>query len=344
MREFSDTNDLAWLLERLPPIEPFQTKAEADFYGASWEIAKQISANPTPIETRASWVHAWKIEPNFYPGQISTIPARKQRHLVGSQAQADLLEKAGYSDVHAVGTPYIYAKPLPADRVPRSLLVMPTHALPHTIHDFNEDLYASEIANLKDQFDVIVACISGNCLDRGMWYSAFERQGIPWIRGAKLNDRNALSRMATLFSTFDCVTTHVLGSHVAYAGYSGCRVSIYGTYNHLPHEAFIYDANLNTDSRMLDEHIRKLSLAFVKENFAHLLCHPSDGYDQQSWFAQLLGEQCRQSPEHLAKLLNWQPSWGTYLRTWMEWTKNDLLISSKRLKHRMFPPTQSATA
>ncbi|QDU73645.1 hypothetical protein Pan97_06430 [Bremerella volcania] len=333
--EFSDEKELAWLIERLPPIVTVHPRSEAQYYGAAWEIARALHDPPKPIHSGASWVHGWRIEPNTFWQQVTSIEIRSFRHLVATQKQADLLTSFGFKDVHAVGSPYIYATPLPTTRVPNSLLVMPTHALAHTIHNFDEDIYAQEIAALKSQFDVIVVCISGNCLKRGMWHKAFEKHGIPWIRGAKVDDQNALCRMATLFQSFEAMTTHVLGSHVPYAGYSGCRVSIFGTYNHLDSSALRYDPNYNKNPQLLHANVQKHELEWVQSQFPQLFTDPKQGYWNPEWYGDLLGEPFRRPPEEVAQLLQWQPSLATYLRSRAEWVSNDLRASTKRMWHRI---------
>lgn len=339
--EHSNSRELAWLLERLPEVKTRHPRAEANYYGAASEIAKHLGKPADSIHTGASWLHGWVSDPIQFSEQLTPIKLRWFRHLLARQDQVQVLQTNGYTDVHAVGSPYIYASSEETQRRPHSLLVMPYHSLPHTVHDFNEESYVDEIAALKSEFDVIVACISGTCLKRGMWKDAFERRGIPWIRGAKQDDQNALCRMATLFESFECMTTHTIGSHVVYAGYSGCRVSFHGTYYQLNEQVFRYAPDYHGNPQLLAANLRKSSLSFLREKFPQFWAHPREGFADYQWYADQLGEPHRRSPEELAELLDWSPSLLGFAQIRADWAAKDLKVLMKKIRSRFVGPAIS---
>ncbi|PQO38792.1 hypothetical protein C5Y96_02680 [Blastopirellula marina] len=339
--EYSNAGELAWLIERLPEVKTRHPRAEANYYGAASEVAKQLGKPADSIQTGASWLHGWIWDPIQFPEQVTDVKLRWFRHLLARQDQVELLKRSGYTDVHAVGSPYIYASSEETQRRPNSLLVMPYHSLPHTVHDLNEETYADEIAALKSEFDVIVACISGTCLKRGMWKDAFEKQGIPWIRGAKQDDQNALCRMATLFRSFECMTTHTIGSHVAYAGYSGCRVSFHGTYFEPNENVYRYAPDYHGKPQLLAANLHKCSQNFLREQFPQFWAHPREGFSDYHWYANQLGEPNRCSPEELAELLNWSPSLLGFAQIRADWAAKDLKVWMKKIRSRLIGPAAS---
>jgi len=84
-------------------------------------------------------------------------------------------------------------------------------------------------------------CIHPECYKKGYWIGACEKFKLPYIKGASLNDKNSLMRMYRLFSSFEYMTTCYIGSHVLYAAYCNCKVSIFGKYFEYKKEFFTND-------------------------------------------------------------------------------------------------------
>jgi hypothetical protein len=207
--------EIDWVLNNLPPFHEIRLKGEADFYGISHLIASKINKK-LPSRSFSTWTHGWLFPEKiirleqllFYEGTFKT-------HLVANQSQVESLKKFGVNNSKAVGLPFIYLDKLQISRKENSLLVMPPHSLPYTEHNWNQKKYVEEICTLKPNFSTIVACLHSSCIDKGYWTKEFTDAGIPYIIGASINDKNALLRMKTIFSSFDYMTTNTLGSHIA---------------------------------------------------------------------------------------------------------------------------------
>lgn len=149
---------------------------------------------------------------------------------VARQDQAEFMQAHGYGSVQAIGMPILYVPEPPVSRIPRSLLVVPTHTLTGDSYVDRtpfED-YARSVKALANHFDRITVCIHPNCRRNGLWVREFTAPGIEIVYGAETSDAHALLRMRMLFAQFESVTTNDWGSHVAYALAFGCRVSIAG--------------------------------------------------------------------------------------------------------------------
>ena len=107
---------------------------------------------------------------------------------------------------------------------------MPAHSSEDTTSEWKFEEYAEEMARIRASFSEVWVCIHPSCWEHGYWVDAFKKRGFPLVQGALYTDRNALERLARLFSSFEYVTTNTMGSHIAYAAYWGAKVSLYGSY------------------------------------------------------------------------------------------------------------------
>lgn len=294
-----------WLTARLPPVQPIQRRSEADYYGASDLIGTALGL-AAPPRSVASWKHGVSYERSMNaPELLLTEGNRATRHLVANEWQAARLRKAGYLRVHAVGAPFLYVDPGAPARLPRSLLVMPAHHVLNATHAFDEQGYMDGLRAIRGRFDLVVACVSAACLRSGSWTRALDRAGIPWIVGADSSDRNALRRMKQMFSAFEFVTTNALGSHVAYAAYSGCRVSIWGPYAQVRLEDYRdvpwYQKHWGRASELVDCY----SESHVRRSHPGLFRDPWEAEGLGAWAEAFLGHEHKQEPAELARLLGW---------------------------------------
>ncbi len=295
--------DTKWLEDRLPPIEKIELKGEANFYGASYLIASKLGMKHPP-RSYAHWRHGWAVPPVTHPRQLARGKPQDM-HLVATEEHVQILKKFGFKKTEAVGLPFIYADDVQVERMPGSLLVMPAHSLPYTNHDWDQATYAKEIAALKPYFSTVVACISNACVAKGYWTSEFDKQGIPWVVGAEVKDKNALIRMNCLFKSFDFMTTNVIGSHVAYAAYSGCKVSIYGKYASREKEDYTNDPWYKKHPDLLEVELKKNREKSVREKYPELFIFPADAVERKLWGKEMVGADFKKSPKQVARLLGW---------------------------------------
>lgn len=300
---------------------------EADYYGVSSLIAAAIGRSRSPLST-ATWVHGWIFRPLRHPEELLGEHFKSWYHLVATDAQKAFLADRGYSHVHAVGSPFVYADQAAGEVQRRSgtLLVLPPHSLPEVLIHTDQSEYVDAIVSIRDRFDQVVACVSQSCVDHGFWKPAFEAAGIACITGASLNDANALVRMQRLFRSFEFVSTNTIGSHVAYAAYCGSRVSIFGPFYGLKAD-YLREAPLyRRFPQLLDHMDTDASEAVARERFPFLFVDPDSAERHEPWAAETLGASHRRTHNEIARMLGW--TWTQRLRGLAPWFVN-------AVRHRM---------
>lgn len=292
-------------LQDLPGIEKIKVRSEVDYYGVSYWIAEKLKLFYVPKST-AGWKHGWVFADIKYTEQL-TNGQEDGVFLVAQEAHADFLRQRGMAS-RAVGMPFVYINEIDTRKItrqPNSLLVMPPHSLPYTTHDWNEFDYVKSISILKDTFDLVVACIHQSCVAQGLWIEAFEHYEIPWVTGADAQDKNALVRMNRLFKSFEYMTTNVVGSHIVYAAYCGCKVSIYGEYAEYSTEDYKNDSFYIQFPFLLKHNLQYASKQSVENTFPFLFVHPKSAKGQIAWAEEELGKANAVQLEELRNLLGW---------------------------------------
>jgi hypothetical protein len=228
-----------------------------DHYGALRVAAGYAGlALPARYVVQGLWQHGcvapWEA---VTPGAVvfNAPGAHTRPALVGREDEADFLRSNGYAHARAVGLPILYTPPSGLERVPRSLLVMPTHTL---IGDRFPDRsafsrYADEVREFAADFDHVTICIHPSCKRNGLWVTEFAERGFAIVLGAQTNDANALLRIRALCEQFETVTTNGWGSHVAYALAFGAKVAVHGTKPALEEANLLRDLAWSADAGAL---------------------------------------------------------------------------------------------
>jgi hypothetical protein len=259
-----------------------------------------------------NWLHGWCFSNLEYIEQFGFT--NDFLYLVATKEE-ELFFKRNYKSALAVGAPYTYAEKFDSCKIrrePNSLLVMPPHGLPFSHENWSEESYVEKISNLKSDFDHIVACIHSSCIDKNKWVEQLDNYGIPWIVGADMHDRNALVRMHRLFSSFEYMTTNSIGSHIAYAAYSGCKVSIYGDFLEWGEEDVKDDDLYVKYPHVMHHNLCQSSRDSIFDKFPFLFIPPKEASEKREWANDQLGRANHKSYVRLAVLLAWLPSQQLY--------------------------------
>jgi len=297
-------DNLSWLTERLPSVETIKLRCEPDFYGVSHIIAAQIEKKTTP-RSFAGWLHGWLFTPVFHARELAHWGKAEDMHLVATAQQVESLKGFGFNKAEAVGLPFIYSDNVEVKRKPNSLLVMPSHSLPYTEHEWDQESYVKQIVHLKPYFSSIVACVHSACVQKGYWISEFEKNDIPWITGAHVDDKNALQRMRIIFNSFEYMTTNSLGSHIAYASYCGCKVSLYGSYSSCSENDCINDPFYKDNPDLLKKSVVFWGEEWARQNFQEFFVVPMEAMERQQWGESALGVKYKKPAKEIADLLGW---------------------------------------
>src|SRR5690606_17960431 len=104
---------------------------------------------------------------------------------------------------------------------------------------------------------------------------------------------------------FEYMTTNALGSHVAYAAFSGCKVSIWGPYANYRLEDFKELTWYKKNWRKAPQVIESMSEQHVRNRHPVLFRDPWGAESRVDWASELLGLQHKRSLVDLAQLLGW---------------------------------------
>ena len=296
----------------LPPIRFTPREGgEVDFYGASDRIAAQLQMDrPLFTGPKASWTHGWsgQLGPLTLPRLLVEDCYRHGVNLVDMETTAEFLRGNGYNSL-AVGAPLIYADEAASPpRLPSSVLVFPPHSTTYSGMNATAAVlpYVEQVVELKSRFNTVVASIGGSDVLKGNWIRAFEAAGVPWVCGAWMFDRNGLVRMQRLMRSFEFVTTNIMGSHVAYAAYCGCRVVFHGENKELTYEDVLahpfYRANPELTVNM---HDLMFNLAKRRERYPFLFMGFDAAPDLTAWGREQLGAANRKPAREIAAHLGW---------------------------------------
>jgi hypothetical protein len=298
---------------RLPTVKefvlrPWHQSFGGDYYGAIQLAAEYCGLGNIPPCFPGSWQHGvmppwWQI-----PAEVVVYDApTSARCFVARQDEATSLKAAGYRTAQAIGLPIIYTQSSGSQRMPNSLLVMPTHSLPSDVLAAANEQYVREIASIKNKFDLVVACVSPYCIDKGLWISHFKEKGIPVIRGAGIADANALKRMRALFESFEYVTTDSYGSHVFYALYFGAKVSIWGEATPVLRENVLSDGGWTRYPEAVDKLLSEETRRMGEVYLAPLRVDPWIGAHGVDLSKTILGHDNKLSPAEMRAAFGWTP-------------------------------------
>lgn len=312
----------------LPEKIHIPLRNEADCYGMSRIISKSLHLPFTP-RSFGNWLHGWCHNELKYIEQFGIED--NEIYLVHNLSQEKFF-KARHKNAIAVGAPFIYAHlsdSLAVERRKGSLLVMPPHGLDFSKETLKTKDYVASIVKLKEQFSDILVCLHPATVAKGHWYNEFETAHIPCISGAEMSDMNGLVRMVRLFRFFEYMTTNVIGSHVAYASYCGCKVSIFGEYFNWQKE-FLEDDPLFIEYPHLLQHtVEELSEKNVRAKYNFLFTHPLKAQINTEWAQEELGLSHKKAPLLLAFYLSWFPHSQSF--QWIKKLRNRLILICREL-------------
>jgi hypothetical protein len=302
-----------WETETVGAPLPERRICEGNHYGNLDIAARHCGLAAAPYSIPGEWQHGWhppehNIHPELVVGSDGLSRFRKRRPIwVAREDQEIFLRNAGYSRVKAIGLPIVYLAKPPVQRLTGSLLVMPLHSLPSTMHDWDADGYVAQIRAVASRFSAVIACVHPSCFEKGYWVGAFRNAGISVVSGATLGDRNGLARMAALFSRFEYVTSNGVGSHLPYAALFGAKPSIYGSIAIYKPEDLAKDSFYRNCPEVLGALAKITGEEYLRATYPRLLRNPWEGEECVKWAAWQLGVQFRQTPSELQRLFRWRP-------------------------------------
>jgi FkbM family methyltransferase len=296
---------------KLAPISLGDDRAVSTAYGAESITARYCGIGRVRPPISGVWAHGWiprylMLDPAIVINQYNA-PKAEERYFVTTEIQRDFLLQHGFRDVHAIGLPVVYVSRAAVLREPGSLLVMPPHSLSYTNHDWDEEGYASAIDSVRKDFRQVVVCIHPTCWSRGYWVGAFRRRGYAVITSGiwGQTENTGLEWLADLLRSFEFVTTNGFGSHIPYAAYFGCKVSVFGPWAGYRPEDF-RDAPAFAVKRLVyEEMLQRMTLQEIARQHPFLVCEPVKAIQAKEWSNEEVGESNKRLPAELRGLFGW---------------------------------------
>jgi hypothetical protein len=293
------------IIKNLPEIEiAEELPAEAYYHGFAHYLSKKINllnVNFTNIGYRHGWIHG-KCK---YIEEL-TNNEKKDHYFVETKYHEDFLKENGIKNVTAIGSTYLYIDKNDLQNITRyknSLLVMPAHSTSDVITTTNEVAYIKEILDLKNEFDLIVFCIHQDCIKNNLWIKNLKKYNLPYILGGNVYDKNSLLRMSIIFNTFEYMTTNAMGSHIAYAAYSGCKTSVFGTFFEYTKNILQKNTFLQRNPLLMERTIKKFSETYSRKHYSFLFRNPKTASIKINWGKKVLGYENKLSYNNLLKTL-----------------------------------------
>jgi hypothetical protein len=292
--------------EGLPERRIFNPSWEPTYYGAARNIADQMGRKEIVPYAPRTWKHGWDFSDTIlHIRQVVGWGDENDVHLVQNRTQLAYARTNGYRHAHAVGAPFLYVSESRRPKSTGSLLVMPPHGLRDAVVESNEKQYVGEIKDIAGDFSSVTFCLHPHDVEQRKWTSIVEKNGFKWVLGATAEDENALKRMRAIFDTVEFMTTNSLGSHLPYAAFCGCKVSIYGSYHERKREDYKNSPFYLDNPDLLERAIDITTEQFARERFPELFRNPAKSVEMKKWAGIQLGLENKRSMSTMSRLMGW---------------------------------------
>jgi hypothetical protein len=308
---------MEWLIDgniiKLPEYRQINLVSGVDRYGFSSLLAERLGLL-RPRRSFANWQHGWVWwgATSYEELMMDNGLKDQSQFIVSKSAELDVLNSAGFKNVWVGGLPFAYTEPSKSRKVPGSLLAMPMHSAEQTNKTTTNKLaksltdYLDFLESLKSQFSSVWLSIyyldfSTPLLDE------ISRRGLFAIEGARPNDANSLKRVRTIMDTFEFVTTNSIGSHVIYAMFSGCKVSVSGPEFLVEESDFLFDNCFKSFSKKyIEDSVYYLSRKYLEIKFPFILVdNPMNGFQSEEFASEEIGFYNRLTNEDILDALQW---------------------------------------
>lgn len=280
-----NTDNISQHIDALYPCKPFRLISSTDRYGFTDILREQFGLSWRP-RSFATWIHGWAWWKATRPEELTFKNTDKEwmRCVVANANEKKLLESEGFKHIWIGGLPFAYTLPSNLTRCNGSLLAM----LPHSAESARLNKHCFEyldyIESIKNNYSSVY--VSVYYLDKSdELISEISKRGLSFIDGARPDDANSLRRMRAIFDSFEFVTSNVMGSHIIYALYSGCKTSLCGTLYSYDESIFFANGNPHKFSKdFIQNSLYNSSKKYLKSNFPFLFTGtPLNGFFSEEY-------------------------------------------------------------
>lgn len=292
---------------QLPEYKKIKLRNSCDRYGFSCLLSDQLNQKIVPFSF-ADWIHGWLWDDDPIVEYIvgSSGYHKTMSIIVANQIQRKVLESSGYKNVIEGGLPFAYVPVQGVKPKDGALLAFLPHSSEGEVINAMQLEYLDYLESCVSDFSEIFVSIYwlDNC--ENLQYQLKKRKLSPVI-GARPDDKNSLIRMRRMLEYCPYVTSNTMGSHIAYAFYVGCNVSLTEPYFEYPLETFYDSKNLRLSEKKLHENIAKIqNKNYIKSRFQWFYVdHPMNGLKNIQFGENELGVKWRLTPLQIKKALGW---------------------------------------
>jgi|TARA_B100000315_G_C14584915_1_gene592483 hypothetical protein len=270
----------------LPNYKKIKIRNGCDRFGFSYLIAKELGYFYAP-RSFCIWDHGWQ----FYPNSLRNNYVQYDRNIkvvVANREDKLQLRELGYKNIVVGGLPFSYVPRQNVKCIKDSLLVFIKHSTKTHYYDDKTLIdYLAYLSTLRDDYSYIYVSLFYDDYNSAKKELVKQNNLIP-ISGARSDDKYSLIRVRQMLEYCPMVTSNSLGSHIAYALYVGCRVSLTGN--------IIY-------RRLFKE------WAIFEKQYGWLICdHPKKGIVNKSIGSEFIGSKNKLGEIQLKETLGWSKS------------------------------------
>jgi hypothetical protein len=299
------------LVSSLDELHLFQSqkihlKNSMDRYGFSYLLADSIGISK-PKRSFCDWVHGWVwwedlMEPQDILGAYS-LPTDVSI-VVGTNNQKKLfLDYEFKNDIYLGGLPYAYCPELNIPKCKNVLLSFLPHSADGQQYEVIDLHYLDYLHSIKDNWESIFVSIF--YLDESeKLISEIERRGLKVIIGANPSDKYSMLRTKLMFTLADAVNSNVMGSHIAYALASNCKVSLVDDL-HIFDSSVTSKGNPHLSKKDIDRSLFVTSFEYLQEKFKYLFVDPSQGVRNEELGKEYIGFENLLESKELKKAIGW---------------------------------------
>ncbi|EAT59815.1 hypothetical protein CferDRAFT_1822 [Chlorobium ferrooxidans DSM 13031] len=290
----------------LPEIRIQKLRNACDRYGFSGVIAKKTGITFAPLSF-ANWLHGWIWNDPYIEIFVGGRGQRKSLSIVvASEHEKQVVDSKGYTNCVLGGLPLIYVPEQGIARRDKTLLAFLPHSTESAKLKKSHLDYLDYLHSVRRDFSDVYVSIYWYDNSPDLQDDIKKRDLIPVI-GARPDDMNALARMRRMLEFADYVTSNCIGSHIAYALYCGCTVSICGPYHMYDNNMITAAGNVHEYSESYYNHlIESQKESYVKGRYPWLFPgHPAKGRKDVSYGEQILGKKWMLGDKDLKKVLGW---------------------------------------
>lgn len=298
-------------MRKLHTVKKIAIRNEVDRFGFSHLLARKFGLNTVP-RSFACFAHGWtwntnlKIEDFGYFFTPRMVPI-----VVATKYQQEFLINSGFSNVHAGGLPFAYVEKSNFERKPGSLLIMPPHSMKFDGISGIDSKLLNYIEKIKYKFSDICFCLHMEDYDDLEITTALRQRNINFVPGADPSDANSLLRTREIFDSYEYVTSTIMGSHILYAAFCGCKVSILKNYFHsYSRNTFLNYSMIQSIPGLEQRYIERFNnLKKLEHQFPWLFVdHPIKAVEMLDWSRNEIGYNNLMSKDILMKVLGWTVS------------------------------------